>query len=59
MLIPLFRISFNRASDIATAMEVRCYDSSQKRSYLYSLEIEKMDYLYLFALLPIIIFTFV
>ncbi len=59
LLIPLFRISFNRASDIATAMEVRCYDSSQKRSYLYSLEIEKMDYLYLFALLPIIIFTFV
>ncbi len=59
ILIPWLRISFNRAGEIATAMEARCYDSSQKRTYLYSLEATKIDYLYTFALLPIIIFTFV
>lgn len=47
ILLPLFRISFNRALDLATAMESRCYQSGRKRTYLHELKMKKQDFFYL------------
>ncbi len=59
LLIPLLKISFNRAMEMATAMEVRCYGSGSPRTYLYTSKFGKKDFYFIILLLPITLFTFV
>ncbi|HZK42943.1 MAG TPA: energy-coupling factor transporter transmembrane component T [Syntrophomonadaceae bacterium] len=54
LLIPLFRMSFTRALDISTAMETRCYNGGEGRTYLYVFKWGKADY---FSLLGLLIIT--
>lgn len=55
LLIPLFRISFTRALDIATAMEVRCYNGEKNRTHLYDLKLRKADYISILGMLVLLI----
>ncbi|NLB89469.1 MAG: energy-coupling factor transporter transmembrane protein EcfT [Syntrophomonadaceae bacterium] len=59
LLIPLFKISFNRALDIATAMEVRCYNGGKNRTHLYELKFRKADYISILGMLVLLIFIIV
>lgn len=43
ILIPLFVSAFKRASDLATAMEARCYHSGVKRTHMNPLKYEPRD----------------
>ena len=43
ILIPLFVSAFRRASDLATAMESRCYAGGEGRTKMYPLEYQKRD----------------
>ncbi|SHG75266.1 energy-coupling factor transport system permease protein [Thermosyntropha lipolytica DSM 11003] len=43
ILVPLFRISFQRADDLALAMEARCYRGLEGRTCLYDLKITGKD----------------
>ena len=47
ILIPLMRISFRRADDLALAMESRCYQGAEGRGHLYELSMVPLDYLYI------------
>ena len=43
ILVPLFVSAFRRASDLATAMEARCYKGGEGRTRLHPLRYEKRD----------------
>ena len=43
VLIPLFVSSFNRAYELAVAMECRCYRGEEGRTRMKVLHIKKMD----------------
>ena len=43
ILIPLFVSSFRRASDLANAMECRCYRGGEGRTRLHELKMKKRD----------------
>lgn len=43
ILIPLFVSAFRRASDLATAMEARCYSGGKDRTQLHPLKYENRD----------------
>ncbi len=43
VVIPLFISSFKKASDLAMAMESRCYDNSRKRTKFRELQIHSID----------------
>ncbi|MBR3242010.1 MAG: energy-coupling factor transporter transmembrane protein EcfT [Parasporobacterium sp.] len=43
VMIPLFISAFRRASDLATAMESRCYSGGEGRTKMYPLEYHKRD----------------
>ncbi|MBO8158072.1 energy-coupling factor transporter transmembrane component T [Thermosyntropha sp.] len=47
VLIPLLRISFQRAVDLATAMESRCYQGEGERSHLNVLKFTPYDFMYI------------
>ena len=51
MLIPLFVSSFRRASDLALAMEARCYHGGEGRTKMYPLKYKKEDFLAYLVLL--------
>ena len=57
LLLPLFVSSFNRAEELATAMECRCYRGDKNRTKLVKLEYRAGDFVLLaaFALLLILI----
>lgn len=59
LLIPLFKISFIRAIDIATAMEARCYNGGQNRSHLQVFKLKKADYLSMVGILVLVILIIV
>lgn len=44
VMVPLFISAFRRASDLATAMESRCYSGGEGRTKMYPLEYHKRDY---------------
>ena len=44
IIVPLFISAFHRASDLAMAMESRCYRTGRQRTKLYPLKYEKTDY---------------
>ena len=43
IMIPLFISAFRRASDLATAMESRCYSGGEGRTKMYPLRYHKRD----------------
>lgn len=43
LLVPLFLNSFRRATDLATAMEARCYRGAEGRTRLNPLKLDKKD----------------
>lgn len=47
LLVPLFRISFERAGELALAMETRCYQGARERTYLYDFKITASDLFYI------------
>ena len=52
LLVPLFVSAFNRAEELATAMECRCYRGDVNRTKLVKLEYKLWDYIWLlFAVL--------
>ena len=62
LLVPLFISAFRRASDLALAMEARCYHGGEGRTKLHPLKYEKCDFvayaillLYLAAMITIAI----
>ena len=53
-MVPLFISAFRRASELATAMESRCYSGGEKRTKMYPLEYytrDKIAYIVLFLFL--------
>ena len=58
ILVPLFVLSFKRATDLAVAMECRCYNCDQKRTHMKILKFTKNDIfaiIVLFSLLAAIL----
>ena len=49
ILIPLLASAFNRADELATAMECRCYRGDKNRTKLIKLEYKARDFLWMFA----------
>lgn len=59
LLVPLFISSFRRASDLAMAMEARCYHGDENRTKMKPLVYKKEDKkAYLFLLLYLVIIVF-
>ena len=59
LLVPLFVSAFRRASDLALAMEARCYHGGEGRTKLHPLKYTREDllaYLVLFLYLALMIF---
>ncbi len=55
LIIPLIVSAINRALELATAMETRCYRGGEGRTKMKPLQYRKMDYvMYIFCLLYII-----
>lgn len=54
IIIPLLASAFNRADELATAMECRCYRGDKNRTKLVKLEYKAMDWLWLFAFAAIL-----
>ncbi len=44
LLVPLFVSAFRRASDLAMAMEARCYHGGENRTRLRVLKVQQLDY---------------
>jgi len=59
LLIPLFISAFQRAEDLAIAMEVRGYDTNKQRTSYRQLNWQKSDSLLLISIIPIVIILFV
>ncbi len=60
ILIPLFVQAFKRASDLATAMEARCYNGGSGRTKMHPLKYKRSDiisYSVIFAALAFMIFV--
>lgn len=53
ILIPLLASAFNRADELATAMECRCYRGDKNRTKLVKLEFKIRDFIWLFAFIII------
>ncbi|MCQ2530974.1 MAG: energy-coupling factor transporter transmembrane protein EcfT [Lachnospiraceae bacterium] len=51
ILVPLFVSAFRRATDLATAMESRCYHGGNDRTKMFPLKYEKRDKIAYFILL--------
>ncbi len=49
ILIPLLASAFNRADELATAMECRCYRGDKNRTKLVKLEYKAMDFIWMLA----------
>lgn len=49
ILIPLLASAFNRADELATAMECRCYRGDKNRTKLVKLEYKARDFLWMLA----------
>ena len=57
ILIPLLASAFNRADELATAMECRCYRGDKNRTKLVKLEYKARDFLWMFAFVLILTAT--
>ena len=54
IIIPLLASAFNRADELATAMECRCYRGDKNRTKLVKLEYKGRDYLFMIVFLLIL-----
>ena len=54
ILIPLLASAFNRADELATAMECRCYRGDNNRTKLVNLKLAARDYVWFIAFLLIL-----
>ena len=50
LIIPLILSAFNRAEELAVAMECRCYRGDKNRTKLVKLEMRSRDYMFLFII---------
>ena len=55
LLIPLFVSAFRRASDLALAMESRCYHGAQGRTHMKPLMYGRCDYISYIVLLAYLV----
>lgn len=55
ILIPLLASSFNRADELATAMECRCYRGDKNRTKLVKLEYKARDIVFIFGFALILV----
>lgn len=51
ILVPLFVSAINRALDLATSMEARCYHGGENRTRMLEFKVTTKDYLFAFSLL--------
>ncbi len=58
LLVPLFISAFQRADDLAMAMEARCYRGGDNRTTMKVLKYERRDLIATFILIIYIIFLF-
>ena len=59
VLVPLFIAAIRRASDLAMAMDARCYNGGEGKTRLHPLIYEKRDYIaYGIMLLYVVIMIF-
>lgn len=58
LLVPLFVATFQRADDLAMAMEARCYRGSEGRVPLREMRLEKEDFVLIASVLGCVIMTF-
>ena len=56
IMVPLFVSAFRRATDLATAMEARCYSGGTNRTKMFPLKYEKRDKIAYFVLLFYLLF---
>lgn len=56
VLIPLFVIVFQRADDLAIAMEARCYKGGQGRTRMHPLVWEARDTICIFSVIAVVMF---
>ena len=60
LLVPLFVSAFRRATDLATAMEARCYHGGEGRTKMKPLEYHTRDYIaYIILILMLAAFIFI
>ena len=57
ILIPLLASAFNRADELATAMECRCYRGDNNRTKLIELKLAARDYVWLLSFLMVLAVT--
>ena len=57
ILIPLLASAFNRADELATAMECRCYRGDNNRTKLIELKLAARDYVWLLSFLMLLAVT--
>lgn len=55
IIIPLLASAFNRADELATAMECRCYRGDKNRTKLVKLEYHAMDFIWMIAFVLIFV----
>ena len=55
IIIPLLATAFNRADELATAMECRCYRGDKNRTKLVKLEYKSRDFVWMAAFLVIFV----
>ena len=53
ILIPLLASAFNRADELATAMECRCYRGDNNRTKLVKLEYKPRDFIFMVTFVAI------
>ena len=58
IIIPLFINSFQRADDLAIAMEARCYRGGEGRTHYRTLLMTHIDHIYLFITLLILLISY-
>lgn len=54
-LLPLLRVSMQRAQDLSQAMEARAYQGGESRTRLHVLQLEIRDYLYFLSMMTVFI----
>ncbi|MBQ1911698.1 MAG: energy-coupling factor transporter transmembrane protein EcfT, partial [Erysipelotrichaceae bacterium] len=57
LIVPLFSVAFERAYELADAMEARGYVPGEKRTRYHVLHFRFMDYLFIFICMAILAFS--
>ena len=57
VVIPLFVLAFRSADELAVAMECRCYNNGEGKTYMNQLKINKNDIIFVFFFIIFVIFV--